>query len=130
MRLVLAVLAALLGAFVLINTAQAQRVYHQGELDAMLAPIALQPDDVVTQLLIAATYPEDVSAAARWSRANAHLRGEIAGRFPGPALAHGRKPAVAPRPRPGIPSSAGARDGYGAAAAAPRAGGGLSLEQR
>jgi hypothetical protein len=74
----LAVLAALLGAFVLINTAQAQRVYHQGELDAILAPIALQPDDVVTQVLIAATYPEDVAAAARWSRANPHFRGEDA----------------------------------------------------
>jgi hypothetical protein len=74
MRIVLAALAALL----LANTAQAQRVYHQGELDAMLAPIALQPDGVVSQVLIASTYPDEVAAAARWSRANPHLRGDDA----------------------------------------------------
>lgn len=79
MKLVLAVLAAFVGAVVLINTAQAQpRLYHQGELDAMLAPIALQPDGVVSQVLIASTYPEDVADAARWSRANPHMRGEDA----------------------------------------------------
>src|SRR5688500_19569944 len=78
MRLFLAVLAALLAAVLLINTAHAQRVYHQGELDAMLAPIALQPDGVVSQVLIASTYPDQVAAAARWARANAHLRGDDA----------------------------------------------------
>lgn len=78
MKLVLAIGAALLGALLLINAAQAQRTYHQGELDAMLAPIALQPDSVVAQVLIAATHPEDVAAAARWSRANPHLRGDDA----------------------------------------------------
>jgi hypothetical protein len=78
MRLFLAVLAALLAAVLLINTAHAQRVYHQGELDAMLAPIALQPDGVVSQVLIASTYPDQVTAAARWARANAHLRGDDA----------------------------------------------------
>src|SRR5918999_4341229 len=79
MKLVLAIFAALIGAMVLINAAQAQeRLYHQGELDAMLAPIALQPDGVVSQVLIASTYPEDVAEAARWSRANPHMRGEDA----------------------------------------------------
>jgi hypothetical protein len=62
-----------------VGSAQAQqRVYHQGELDAMLAPIALQPDGVISQVLIAATYPNEVAAAARWSRANPHLRGDDA----------------------------------------------------
>ena len=78
MKLVLTFIVALIGAVLLINTAQAQRVYHQGELDAMLAPIALQPDGVVSQVLIASTYPDQVAAAARWSRANPHLRGEDA----------------------------------------------------
>ena len=78
MKLFLAVLAALLAAVLLINTAHAQRVYHQGELDAMLAPIALQPDGVVSQVLIASTYPDQVAAAARWSRANPQLRGDDA----------------------------------------------------
>ena len=79
MKLVSAILAALIGALLLINLAQAQpRVYHQGELDAMLAPIALQPDSVISQVLIAATRPHEVAAAARWARANPHLRGDDA----------------------------------------------------
>lgn len=74
MKLLLAVVAAL----VMINSAQAQRLYSQPELDAMLAPIALQPDAVVSDVLIAASYPDEVAAAARWSQANAHLRGDDA----------------------------------------------------
>jgi hypothetical protein len=73
MKFVLVALAALF-----VGTAHAQRVYNQAELDAMLAPIALQPDGVVSQILIATTYPEEVAAAASWSRANPHLRGDDA----------------------------------------------------
>ena len=70
---------ALLVGFLLVGTAQAQpRIYHQGELDAMLAPIALQPDGVVSQVLIASTYPDEVAAAAAWARANPHMRGDVA----------------------------------------------------
>lgn len=71
-------LIAALASVLLIGSAHAQRVFSQGELDAMLAPIALQPDGVVSQVLIAATYPDEVAAAAQWSRANPHLRGEDA----------------------------------------------------
>jgi hypothetical protein len=74
MRILLAALAACL----LSGAAHAERLYNQGELDAMLAPIALQPDGVVSQVLIAATYPDEVRAAAGWSRANPHMRGEDA----------------------------------------------------
>ena len=76
MRLVLALVAglALLG-----GNAQAQQpLYDQAQLDSMLAPIALQPDGVVSQVLIAATYPDEVSAAAAWARANPHMRGDAA----------------------------------------------------
>ena len=69
---------ALFAALALMAPAQAQKVYSQAELDALLAPIALQPDGVVSQVLIAATYPADVSAAAAWSRANPHLKGDEA----------------------------------------------------
>lgn len=55
-----------------------QKVYTQAELDALLAPVALQTDGVLSQVLMAATYPEDVAAAAAWSRANPHLRGDAA----------------------------------------------------
>ena len=74
MKFVLAVLAAL----AICAPAQAQKVYSQAELDALLAPIALQSDGVVSQVLIAATYPEDVAAAAAWSRANPYQRGDAA----------------------------------------------------
>jgi hypothetical protein len=60
-------------------SAQAQpRHYPQAELDALLAPIALYPDPLLSQVLIAATYPDDVREAAAWSRANAHLQGDEA----------------------------------------------------
>jgi uncharacterized membrane protein YgcG len=72
------ILIALLAGLLFLGSAQAQRVYDQAELDAMLAPIALQPDGVVSQALIASTYPDEVAAAARWSRANPHMRGDPA----------------------------------------------------
>jgi hypothetical protein len=77
MRIVVALMA-----WFLLGTVHAQqphpRIYQQAELDALLAPIALHPDGLVSQILIAATYPEEVAAAARWSRANAYLRGDDA----------------------------------------------------
>lgn len=60
-----------------------QRLYHQAELDAMLAPIALYPDGLLSQILIAATYPDEVAAAARWSRDNPQLTGQDAVRAVG-----------------------------------------------
>ncbi|NDY96845.1 DUF3300 domain-containing protein [Wenzhouxiangella limi] len=52
--------------------------FGQGELDQMLAPVALYPDTVLSHVLIAATYPLEVVQAARWSRNNPDLRGEAA----------------------------------------------------
>ena len=46
------------------------RTYNQGELDALLAPIALYPDPLLTHVLNAAAFPEDVAAAAAWRRDN------------------------------------------------------------
>lgn len=40
--------------------------YTQAQLDQMLAPIALYPDPLVAQILMAATYPREVAEAARW----------------------------------------------------------------
>jgi Protein of unknown function (DUF3300) len=53
-------------------------VYSQAELDQMLAPIALYPDTLLSQILMAATYPLEVVEAARWSKANPHLKGDAA----------------------------------------------------
>lgn len=74
-------LLALAAALVIAAPAQAQRLYNQAELDAMLAPIALHPDALVSQILIAATYPDEVAEAARWSRTNPSFRGEEAVRL-------------------------------------------------
>jgi hypothetical protein len=48
------------------------------ELDALLAPIALYPDSLLAQILMAATYPLEVVQAARWSKANPKLDGDAA----------------------------------------------------
>ena len=55
-----------------------QAAYSQAELDRMLAPVALYPDPLLSQILMAATYPLDVVEAARWSRANPRLKGDDA----------------------------------------------------
>lgn len=57
---------------------QAMRAYSQAELDQLLAPVALYPDALLSQLLMAATYPLEVVQAARWSRANRDLQGDEA----------------------------------------------------
>ncbi|HZE60556.1 MAG TPA: DUF3300 domain-containing protein [Burkholderiales bacterium] len=59
-------------------SAHAQREFSQGELDAVLAPIALYPDPLVTLILNASMFPQDVAAALAWSRANPQLQGDAA----------------------------------------------------
>lgn len=48
------------------------------QLDALLAPVALYPDPLLAQILMASTYPAEVMQAAAWQRdpANAGLAGE------------------------------------------------------
>ena len=55
--------------------------FSQAELDQMLAPIALYPDSLLSQILTASTYPRDVAEAASWSRANSSVRGDTAVRL-------------------------------------------------
>jgi len=45
--------------------AQPTREFNQAELDALLAPVALYPDALLSQILVAATYPDQVAEAAR-----------------------------------------------------------------
>ena len=78
MKWLFAALAALLVSVPAHAQGTQNRVYSQGELDALLAPVALQPDGVLSQILMAATYPDEVAAAAQWSRANPQLRGDQA----------------------------------------------------
>ena len=52
------------------------RRFGQEELDQMLAPIALYPDSLLAQILMAATYPLEVVQADRWVKANRNLSGD------------------------------------------------------
>lgn len=58
--------------------AEEEPAFSQRELDRILAPIALYPDVVLSQVLMAATYPLEVVEAARWAKANPGLDGEAA----------------------------------------------------
>ena len=46
------------------------------ELDQITAPIALYPDALLANVLMASTYPLEVIEADRWAKANKSLKGE------------------------------------------------------
>ena len=46
------------------------------ELQQMVAPIALYPDALVSQILAAATYPTEIVEADRWIQDNQNLKGK------------------------------------------------------
>lgn len=56
--------------------APATKTFSQQELDQILAPIALYPDALLAQILMASTYPLEVVQAARWSKENPKLTGK------------------------------------------------------
>lgn len=77
----LAILLALLLALLLAHGgahAQDRPAFSPQELERTLAPIALYPDPLLSQILMASTYPIEVVEAARWSRSHANLAGEDA----------------------------------------------------
>jgi hypothetical protein len=55
-----------------------QNHYSKEQLGQMLAPIALYPDQLVAQILMASTFPDQIIAANRWLQnpANAALKGD------------------------------------------------------
>jgi hypothetical protein len=72
----LLVLLVVAPTLVLAQDQPAERRFGQEELDQMLAPIALYPDSLLAQILMAATYPLEVVQADRWVKANRNLRGD------------------------------------------------------
>src|ERR1700724_4635736 len=58
--------------------AQAAPLYTPAQLDQLLAPVALYPDQLLGQILMASTYPLEVVEAARWVEDpnNARLKGD------------------------------------------------------
>src|SRR5215510_6021793 len=54
----------------------APAVFNQGELERLLAPIALYPDELLSQILMASTYPLEVVQADRWTKQHQNLKGD------------------------------------------------------
>src|SRR5688572_28312986 len=50
--------------------------FSQEELEQVAAPIALYPDPLVAQVLMASTYPLEVVSAQRWAKANPGVKGK------------------------------------------------------
>lgn len=75
-RFLLLVLAVLALVVAPAAAQTAEPGYSQDELDQLLAPVAIYPDQLLTQILIAATYPLEVVEAARFVQQNPNLRGD------------------------------------------------------
>jgi len=56
----------------------AQQPSSPERLDQLTAQIALYPDALLSQVLMASTYPDDVTAAAKWSREHPDAKGDAA----------------------------------------------------
>ena len=82
-NLLIAVLALLAAMPFASAQSQQSRVatFSRAEIDQMLAPVALYPDPLLSQLLMAATFPMEVVEAARWSRAHPGVEGDAAVRM-------------------------------------------------
>lgn len=55
------------------GSAEASARFSDAEIESLLAPIALYPDTLLTQILVASTYPLDVVEAARFVSAHPEL---------------------------------------------------------
>lgn len=52
--------------------------YTQAQIDQWVAPIALYPDSLLSQVLMASTYPDNVMQAVQWSQDNPTMKGDPA----------------------------------------------------
>src|SRR6516162_11763898 len=57
-------------------TTSTDQLLKPGELDALVAPIALYPDTLLSLVLMASTYPLEVIQADRWVKENKNLKGD------------------------------------------------------
>ena len=55
---------------------EASEPVSAGELESLVAPIALYPDDLLAQTLVAATYPLEIIQLQQWLAKNPDLEGE------------------------------------------------------
>src|SRR4051794_4880616 len=52
-----------------------QPAFKKEEIEQLVAPIALYPDALIAQVLMASTYPLEIVEAARWVKANPNVKG-------------------------------------------------------
>ncbi|MEG1211461.1 MAG: DUF3300 domain-containing protein [Leclercia sp.] len=57
---------------------QVPLVYTAAQIDQWVAPVALYPDALLSQILMASTYPTNVVQAAQWSKDNPKMQGDAA----------------------------------------------------
>src|SRR4030095_6346094 len=67
----------LIFAIAVLGTAEsrAQATFSMEQIDALTAPIALYPDTLLAQVMIASTYPAEVAQAGQWAQQNSTLQG-------------------------------------------------------
>jgi hypothetical protein len=57
-------------------SASSQQLLSDAQLDALVSPIALYPDALLSEILMASTYPLEVIEADRWVNENKNLKGD------------------------------------------------------
>src|SRR5215472_297589 len=55
---------------------QSQTALSAQQLESLVAPIALYPDPILSQVLVASTYPLEVVEAGRWLSQHSNLKGQ------------------------------------------------------
>lgn len=55
-------------------SAQEPAPFKKQEIEQLVAPIALYPDSLIAQILMASTYPLEIVSAARWVKANPNVK--------------------------------------------------------
>jgi hypothetical protein len=73
---VLAAFLLLVPQVVMAQGAGEEKTFKPEELDQLVAPIALYPDSLLTQILMASTYPLEVVQADRWAKQNKDIKGD------------------------------------------------------
>ncbi len=77
LHLLLVLLLALPAAAVAQQGGEGAKKLSKEELAQLLAPIALYPDDLVSQILMASTYPLEVVQADRWAKSHKQSAGDV-----------------------------------------------------
>jgi hypothetical protein len=75
-RLVITCVCAVMFAPASIAQTSDDKSFSSEELEQIVAPIALYPDALIAQVLMAATYPLEVVSAARWVKSNPDVNGK------------------------------------------------------